>query len=138
MRILTTTLLTIGLMIAATGCGNDETKAHLDAAKEAASEAGESAKQAAKEAGAAAEDAAMAAKDATQEAVDQGVAAAEGAKQEMAAAGAGADSVAQCRKLSGAEDWAAALAPCTLAHELMPDDLAITHAFQQAQAAANP
>lgn len=131
MRILTTTLLTIGLMIAATGCGNDETKAHLDAAKEAASEAGESAKQAAKEAGAAA-------KDATQEAVDKGVAAAEGAKQEMAAAGAGADSVAQCKKLADAEDWAAALAPCTLAHELMPDDLAITHAFQQAQAAANP
>ncbi len=44
--------------------------------------------------------------------------------------------VAQCRELAEQKNWAEALAPCTLAARQKPDDLAIQHALQQAQAAA--
>jgi hypothetical protein len=44
--------------------------------------------------------------------------------------------VEQCQALADQKQWAEALAPCTLAARQKPDDLAIQHALQQAQAAA--
>ena len=47
-----------------------------------------------------------------------------------------ADAVAACRDFAEKGDWGRALEVCRKAHEMMPDDLALEHAYQQAQAAA--
>lgn len=47
------------------------------------------------------------------------------------------DAVAACQRLAAANAWDQALEVCKKAHEMMPDDLALEHAYQQAQAAAN-
>lgn len=46
------------------------------------------------------------------------------------------DPVARCTELAASESWAEALQPCTDAHAAQPDNMAIEHALQQAQAAA--
>jgi hypothetical protein len=53
-----------------------------------------------------------------------------------AAAGVAGDAVAACRRLAESGAWEEALEVCQKAHEMMPDDLALEHAYQQAQAAA--
>ena len=53
-----------------------------------------------------------------------------------AAAGVAGDAVAACRRLAESGSWEQALEVCQKAHEMMPDDLALEHAYQQAQAAA--
>ena len=50
--------------------------------------------------------------------------------------GMGDDPVERCQNLAAEGKWAEALEPCTKAHELRPNDMAIEHAMQQAQAAA--
>jgi len=57
------------------------------------------------------------------------------AEPESPAAQAEADPVANCKALAARAAWAEALEACTQAHELHPDDLALEHALQQAQAA---
>lgn len=54
-----------------------------------------------------------------------------------AAAGVAGDTVAACRSLAASGSWEQALEVCQKAHEMMPDDLALEHAYQQAQAAAD-
>ena len=46
------------------------------------------------------------------------------------------DAVAACQRLAQENAWDQALEVCRKAHEMMPDDLALEHAYQQAQAAA--
>jgi hypothetical protein len=58
-----------------------------------------------------------------------------------AAAGAAAsdlidDPVAKCNELAAEGAWSEALDACTKAHQAEPDNMAIEHALQQAQAAA--
>jgi hypothetical protein len=52
------------------------------------------------------------------------------------AAQAESDPVADCKASAARSAWAEALDACTQAHALHPDDLALEHALQQAQAAA--
>jgi len=52
------------------------------------------------------------------------------------AAAVAGDAVAACRRLAESGAWEEALEVCQKAHEMMPDDLALEHAYQQAQAAA--
>jgi vacuolar-type H+-ATPase subunit H len=47
------------------------------------------------------------------------------------------DAVAACRRLAESGAWDQALEVCKKAHEMMPDDLGLEHAYQQAQAAAS-
>ena len=83
------------------GCSRDETK-------DAVAAAGEKVEQAA------------------EKAADKMEATAENAAGSAAAAvGAGPDPAVRCRDLAAANDWKAALAPCTTAHEQNPDDKAI-------------
>ena len=46
------------------------------------------------------------------------------------------DPVAHCKNLAAEENWAVALEPCMKAAVAAPSDLAVRHALQQAQAAA--
>jgi hypothetical protein len=46
------------------------------------------------------------------------------------------DPVARCSELAAQGAWSEALEVCTKAHEAEPDNMAIEHALQQAQAAA--
>lgn len=120
-KIWTIGILALGLSVSL-GCSRDE-------ASDAMSAAGDKAEQAMKGAAAAGEMAAEAAEDAGETAEE----AVEGA---AAAVSAGPDMAARCTAAAAAKDWQAALAPCTAAHEQNPDDMAIEHALQQAQAAA--
>jgi hypothetical protein len=118
MKKTTTTLgiLTIGFaLLLGAGCSRDE-------AKETAAKAKESAAETTAAAGAAASEAAA---KVVQKADDAA------AKME-----AMADPVARCRELAAKGAWADALEPCAKAHEIKPDDMALEHALQQAQAAA--
>ena len=105
-------------------CGGDDGQDAVDAAKEAA---------------AAAQEAAAAAGDAAAEAVDAAVVAAEDA---AAAAGeaaeevTGAAAVTLCKELAAKASWIDAVGVCERAHEAAPDDMAVEHALQQAQAAS--
>jgi hypothetical protein len=94
---------------------------------EAASAAGEAADAVAATAQDAAADVAAGAKQATAD-----VAAAAGA----AASDLIDDPVAKCKELADQGAWSEALDVCTKAHEAEPDNMAIEHALQQAQAAA--
>jgi hypothetical protein len=67
------------------------------------------------------------AKDAAQDMADTG--------KGTAAASAG-NAVDACRALAETGSWSEALEVCREAHDTMPDDLALDHAYQQAQAAA--
>jgi hypothetical protein len=78
-------------------------------------------------AGEAADDAAASAKDAANDAA---------ASTKDVAAGAAGSAVATCRSLAESGSWDNALAVCKKAHEMMPDDLALEHAYQQALAAS--
>jgi hypothetical protein len=98
-----------------------------DAAADAAAEAREAASQGAVAAKEAAARAAAAAKDTASDA-----AAAAGA----AAADLVDDPVAKCSQLAAEGAWSEALEVCTKAHQAEPDNMAIEHALQQAQAAA--
>jgi len=62
--------------------------------------------------------------------------AAQAAAARVGSVAAEPDPVEACRSAAGASDWAGALEVCRRAHELKPDDLAIEHALQQAEAAA--
>ncbi len=138
--------LGIGMTVALaalSGCSRDDAQRGADAVSEAASEAADVASDAADAAGDAASDAMNAATDAASnaaEAVEQKAEeGAEGAKGMLGAAASalGADSPADvCRKLAGEGAWEKALEVCRKAHELFPDDMAIEHALQQAEAAA--
>lgn len=109
----------------ALGCGSNEVEKAGEAAEAAAREAAEGARDAVREAGEAAGEAAGAAQEMGQEAR-------EGAEAAMG----GSDPVATCRELAAREAWGEALEACTRAHAARPDDMAIEHALQQAQAAA--
>lgn len=108
-------VLTLGLALSmAAGCSRDEAKETAAQAKAAAGEATAAAGAAAGEAAAKVE-----------QKVDDAAARMEAA----------ADPVARCRELAAKGAWADALEPCAKAHEMKPDDMALEHAFQQAQAA---
>ena len=96
----------------------------------ACSRAQETADEAASAAGEAADAVAATAQDAADATAD--VAASAGA----AAAELIDDPVAKCRELADQGAWSEALDVCTKAHAAEPDDMAIEHALQQAQAAA--
>lgn len=87
-----------------------------DVAAEAAAEAKEAASEAAAEAMEAASDAAAVAEEAAVDLME--------------------DPVARCSELAAQGAWSEALEVCTKAHEAEPDNMAIEHALQQAQAAA--
>jgi hypothetical protein len=114
------------------GCERDDGTKAVSAAKEAASEAAEAAQEAAGEAAAAAGELAEEAAVAAGEAVDAAAEAAEDA----AAALTGPAAISRCKELAAKEAWADALGACTQARAAAPDDMAIEHALQQAQAAA--
>jgi len=109
-------LLTTLSLVFALACSGDDAKEAQDAASDAAASAQQSASDTMNEAGAAAN------------------AAAEQAKQ--SATELASDAVAACRGLAESGNWGQALEVCKKAHEMLPDDLAIEHAYQQAQAAA--
>ena len=107
----------------------------------ACSRAQETADDAASAAGEAAEAVSAAAQDAADAAADAAAEAKEAASDAAAAAGAAAadlmdDPVAKCSELAAKGAWSEALEVCTKAHEAEPDNMAIEHALQQAQAAA--
>ena len=126
----TTTLWIVLILLALPlACSQAEDKAEEAAA--AASEAVDAAATSAQEAAdAAAEKAAQAAAEAKQAA--SSAAAATGA----AAAELTGDPVAKCSELAAQGSWSEALDVCKKAHEADPDNMAIEHALQQAQAAA--
>ena len=79
--------------------------------------------------------------EAASAAADVAAGAKETASDAAAAAGAAAadlidDPVAKCKELADQGAWSEALDFCTKAHAAEPDDMAIEHALQQAQAAA--
>ncbi len=81
------------------------------------------------------------AEDAAEVAVEAAAEAKEAASDVAAAAEAAAtdlmeDPVARCSELAAQGAWSEALEVCTKAHEAEPDNMAIEHALQQAQAAA--
>jgi hypothetical protein len=107
----------------------------------ACSRAQETAEDAATAAGEAAEAVAETAQDAADVAAGAAEEAKETTSEAVAAAGAAAadlvdDPVAKCNELAAAGAWSEALEVCTKAHEAEPDNMAIEHALQQAQAAA--
>jgi hypothetical protein len=112
-------------------CGRDEAKNMADEAAASAGQAMDAAKDAAGDAADAVEDAASDAANAADEM-------AQDAKDAVAGTAATVDdeAVAACRSLAEAGNWGEALDVCTKAHELLPDDLGIEHALQQAKAAA--
>jgi hypothetical protein len=113
-------LLAAGMLVFSVACSGDD-------AKDAADSAGSAASDMMNKAGGAASDAAKAATDSA-----HGVA--NSAKD--AAASLAGSAVASCSEMAEAGNFAAALEVCKKAHEMMPDDLALEHAYQQAQAAA--
>ncbi len=125
--------VTLGL-----GCSRDDAEKAAATARESADAAAEAARETAD----AAIDVAAQAGDAAETAAADAVEAMEGAADDAgkavkeASAGMAADAVAACRSLAEKGAWEQALAVCEKAHELLPDDLGIEHALQQAQAAA--
>jgi len=107
-----------------------------DTAEDAASAAGEAADDAAASAQEAADAAAEAAAKAREAASEAAAEAQEAAADAAAAAGIMDDAVAKCSELAAKAAWSEALDACTKAHEAEPDNMAIEHALQQAQAAA--
>ena len=69
---------------------------------------------------------------------DQATGAANDAANAMAetAKDAAAGAVEACRSLAERGAWDEALDVCRRAHEMLPDDMALEHAYQQAQSAA--
>ena len=104
----------------AVGCGGDE-------AENAASPAATTVEKGASEMMNHAGDAANSMADSAKVAMDD---------TKTAAAGMAGDAVAACRSFAERGAWGQALEVCRKAHEMMPDDLALEHAYQQAQAAA--
>lgn len=117
-------LITLCLLPLALACSGDEAENAADSAAAQASDAMDQATNAASDAmdqaGAAA----------------AGVADQAGAAVNDAAAGLAGNAVAACRQFAEQQAWGQALEVCRKAHEMMPDDLALEHAYQQAQAAA--
>ncbi|MDH3687599.1 MAG: hypothetical protein OEP95_15305 [Myxococcales bacterium] len=113
-------------------CGGEDAKDAVEAAKDAAKEAAVAAEEAAGDAAAAAGEAAAEAVDAAGEAADAAAAAAGEAAEEVT----GAAAVTLCKELAAKASWVDALGVCERAHEAAPDDMAVEHALQQAQAAA--
>ena len=106
----------------------------------ACSRAQETADDAAAAAGEAAEAVSAAAEDAADAAADAASEAKQATSDAAAAAGAAAadlmdDPSAKCSDLAAKGAWSEALEVCTKAHEAEPDNMAIEHALQQAQAA---
>ena len=116
--------MAMGLAVA---CGGDDGNDAADAAKDAGNSAGSAATDMMNKADAAANDAASAAESAA-----DALAGAAGS----AAAQVGSDAATICRKLAATNSWSQALEACQKAHEMLPDDLEIEHAYQQAKAAA--
>lgn len=108
----------VGLAVA---CGSDDRQEAMDTAKDAASEAATATKEAATEAADAAAGAAEDAAEAVGDAADTVT---------------GAAAVTLCKELAAKAEWIDAVGVCTRAHEASPDDMAVEHALQQAQAAA--
>jgi len=77
-----------------------------------------------------------AAKDAAAEAGEAAGNMGDAAGKAMQDVAAGNDPVTTCLALAAKKQWSDALAPCTEAAKAKPDDLAVKHAVQQAQAAA--
>jgi hypothetical protein len=113
-------LLTTCALAFAFGCSSDEAK---DAASDAATKAQDSASEMMGQADSMA--------DSAKKAVDE----AHGTASDVAGA-MGGDAVAACRSFAESGAWGQALEGCRKAHEMMPDDLALEHAYQQAKAAA--
>ena len=86
-----------------------------------------------------AEDAATSAQQGANEMMDHAGDAAHSMAEhaKSAASDLAGDAVAACRKLAESGSWESALEVCKKAHEMMPDDLGLEHAYQQAQAAAS-
>lgn len=80
------------------------------------------------------EDATKSVEDATAVAKD----AAQGAADDVASAAkeVAVSAVEACKAFAAKGDWDNALEVCKKAHEMMPDDLGLEHAYQQAEAAA--
>lgn len=116
-------------------CGRDKTD---DAAGDATSSVKEMAEDTARAAQEAASSASAAAADKATAAADVAADKATAASDAVAgmAGAAASDAVATCRSLAEQGAWESALEVCKKAHEMLPDDLAITHAYQQATAAA--
>ncbi|MFK7896801.1 MAG: hypothetical protein AB8G23_13245 [Myxococcota bacterium] len=124
-------LLAASMLVFSVACSGDDAKdaanSAANSATDAANNAGNAASDMMNKAGNAAGDAAKAATDSAHGMVDS-------AKD--AAAGMAGSAVASCRSMAEAGNYGAALEVCKKAHEMMPDDLALEHAYQQAQAAA--
>lgn len=114
-------------------------------AKDAAGAAGEAADAAKTSATKMAGEAATAAKASPEKMAGEATGAVEMPEKDaapaVAAAGGAAtaamgDAVAACRALAQKGAFKEALAVCEKAHEMLPDDMAIEHAYQQAKAAA--
>ena len=132
---MTILMMTISLAFTV-ACSSEDAKDAASSVTDAASNAAASAQDGAKgmmdHAGDAAHSMADSAKDAAQGAAD----AATGAAGSVVGAVSG-NVVTACQNLAESGDWGKALEVCKKAHEMMPDDLALEHAYQQAQAAAN-
>lgn len=123
------TILMAACMLAfGVACSRDDAKEAGNAAENAAEQAGTAASDMMNKASAAMGEAAEAAHDSAHDMADS-------AKE--AAAGMAGSAVATCRSLAESGSWGQALEVCKKAHEMMPDDLALEHAYQQAQAAAD-
>ncbi len=125
-------LLAAGLLVFSVACSGDDAKDAADSAADAADNAadnaaGNAASDMMNKAGSAADDAAKAATDSA-----HGMA----ASATDAVAGRAGSVVTSCRAMAESGDFGAALEVCKQAHEMMPDDPALEHAYQQAQAAA--
>ena len=122
----------VGLVVA---CGSDDGQDAMDAAKDAAAATEEAAGEAVDAAKEAASDAAEAASETADAAVDAAEGAAEAAG-EAASEVTGAAAVTLCKELAAKASWIDAVDVCKRAHEAAPDDMAVEHALQQAEAAA--
>lgn len=135
MRMKTLWILLIALALPL-ACGQaqetaeDAASAAAEAADVVATSAHDAADAAAEAAAAAKEAASDAAADAKEAASDVAAAAEEAATDLMD------DPVARCSELAAQGAWGEALEVCTKAHEAEPGNMAIEHALQQAQAAA--
>jgi len=119
--------LSVFALFFAVGCSGEDAEKAADAAGDAAGNLADSAGQLGAEARDAAHD--MTAK--AGQMADQAGAAAKDAAGSLAGSAVGA-----CRAFAEKGEWGSALEVCKKAHEMMPDDLALEHAYQQAQAAA--
>lgn len=113
--------LTAGLLAIALACSGDDAKKAADTATDAADTAVSAADGMA---------------DRMANTADAAAAAAAADAAKSAAGAVATDAVAACRSLAESGAWGKALEVCRKAHELKPDDLAIEHALQQAEAAA--